>query len=202
MKKIITGITGGALALGLIAGPAAYAQTISKTKVGVLATYTHSTQKATQKISPVKLKEEAKLKEAKLKEEANLKETKLKEEAKLKEAKLKEAIKLKEVQKALIPVNKNGNKVSTNLQSLEKTVASFYATPNTSSKNELGLYNSSLGKLKAYSKQLTSYKKQLDQISKKYGTSTTLTSAYQKVSELQSSIKTEIGILNSFHYGN
>jgi hypothetical protein len=193
MKKVILSVTGCALALGLVAAPVANAKSVPhQTKV----TVKHVTTKA--KASAKDTSTETHTAKASAKDNSTKTHT-AKSVVKKVTPKVSPA-KLKEVQKFLSPVSKNIDRVDTNLQTLTKKVTDFYAnTTSYSSEQELDFYNGALGKLKADSKQLVSYKKQLDQLSKKYVTADVLTATYQQVSDLQSSIKNEFTTLDGLH---
>jgi hypothetical protein len=105
---------------------------------------------------------------------------------------------LKEIKNLLVSVNRNANKINSRLQGLDQNVKTFYSNPNTAEK-ELDFYNGTLEKLIAYSKQLLSFQKQLDGITKKDGTTDDLTTTYEEVSNLQKTITDEITKVNQLH---
>jgi hypothetical protein len=158
MKKGILSITGCALALGLVAAPAANASTVkfpvSNDHSAKEVLKNHTIKNPTFKVTDSKL--------------------------------------------PLAPFNRNINNVDSNFQALVKKVDGFYTNPATS-KNEREFYNTTLGKLKASSKRLASYKNQLDHISRKNGKIEHLTLLYEEVNNLQASVTYEITNLNHFH---
>jgi hypothetical protein len=174
MKKGLLSVTGCALALGLVAAPAASASTVKHVKEKVSVEHYEYSNHLTNGVFD---KDLAKL-------AFNKHGIKI------------PAYKLREYNFFRTPLNIN--QLDTNIQSLVQKVDGFYSTPTTAEK-ELNFYKNTLGKLNAKSKQLANFQKQLDYISNIYGITQYLAPLNDKLSNLQLSIANEITKLNQLH---
>jgi hypothetical protein len=95
-------------------------------------------------------------------------------------------------------INQYIDNTDTNFQTIVPKVDEFY-TNSATARKELAFYNTTLRKLKANSHQLTSYKNQLDHISKQYGYKVYLSPFYNEISNLQASVIYETKKLNHIH---
>jgi hypothetical protein len=174
MKKSLLSVTGCALALGLVAAPAASASTVKHAKEKVSVEHNEYSNHLTNVVFD---KDLAKL-------AFNKHGIKI------------PAHKLREYKFFRTPLNIN--QLDTNIQSLVQKVDGFYSTPTTAEK-ELDFYKNTLSKLNAKSMQLAYFQKQLDYISNIYGITQYLTPLNDKLSNLQLSIANEITKLNQLH---
>ncbi|OCA92840.1 hypothetical protein [Pseudobacillus wudalianchiensis] len=110
----------------------------------------------------------------------------------------KETAKQKAAAQQLTAVNRNIDKVEKNAASLMNKIDEFYAASATQ-ETEKGFFKSFSAKLNANSKQLDSYKKQIDQVARKYGKTAAVTDSYTKAANVQTIIQEEVNRLKELH---
>ncbi|WP_316568210.1 hypothetical protein [Neobacillus sp. YIM B06451] len=115
---------------------------------------------------------------------------------------VKASAKDKEAKKRLASILKNIAKVEASTSKLAKATAELYAkaaTGTISAKAEAEFYSSTSGKLKANSNQLKAFKKQVDQVAKKYGKTESVIAAYAKITAQTNVISQEQKKLADLH---